>query len=215
MAVRNRHHAIASHLLAAGALPNLSMQNLRYVNNSSLARVRLQSVCFVYPDPVFLMHDWWSRSISCVFFLVVASSRIRLYCCKLYKYFKKIIYLSVADPGCLSWVRFFFHPGSESFSSRIRIKEFKCFNPNKLFLSSRKYDSGCSSRIRILIFYPSQIPDPGVEKAPDPESGSATLIYLYHISWYIFVFGLRIGFFSLILTQTPHEVWQPIFYKTT
>ena len=31
VAVRNRHHAIASHLLAAGALPNLSMQNLRQV----------------------------------------------------------------------------------------------------------------------------------------------------------------------------------------
>ena len=31
VAVRNRHHAIASHLLAAGALPNLSMLNLRQV----------------------------------------------------------------------------------------------------------------------------------------------------------------------------------------
>ncbi len=45
----------------------------------------------------------------------------------------------------------------------------------KLFLSSKKYDPGCSSRIRILIFYPSRIPDPGVKKAPDPGSGSATL----------------------------------------
>ncbi len=36
----------------------------------------------------------------------------------------------------------FFHPGS-----RIRIKEFKYFNPKKWFLSSRKYDQGCSSRI--------------------------------------------------------------------
>jgi hypothetical protein len=43
----------------------------------------------------------------------------------------------------------FFHPGS-----RIRIKEFKYFNPKKkqkMVLSSRKYDPGCSSRI----------PDPG------------------------------------------------------
>jgi hypothetical protein len=31
------------------------------------------------------------------------------------------------------------------------------------------------SRIRILIFYPSRIPDPGVKKAPDSESGSLTL----------------------------------------
>jgi hypothetical protein len=63
----------------------------------------------------------------------------------------------------------FFHPGY-----RIRIKEFKYLNP-KLFLSSRKYNPGCSSRILILIFYPSRIPDPRVKKAPDPRSGAATL----------------------------------------
>jgi hypothetical protein len=65
----------------------------------------------------------------------------------------------------------FFHPG---FLIHIRIKDFKYFNPKKV-LSSRKYDPGCSSRIRILIFYPSWIPDPGVKKAPDPGPGSATL----------------------------------------
>jgi hypothetical protein len=58
----------------------------------------------------------------------------------------------------------FFHPGS-----RIRIKEFKYFNP-KWFLTSRKYDPSCSSRIRILTFYLSRIPDPGAQKAPDPGS---------------------------------------------
>jgi hypothetical protein len=62
-----------------------------------------------------------------------------------------------------------FHPGSVS-------KEFKYFNPKKWFLSSRKYDPGCSSQIRILIFYPSRIPDLGVKKVPDPGSGSATLL---------------------------------------
>jgi hypothetical protein len=69
------------------------------------------------------------------------------------------------DPNCL-------YPGS-----RIRIKEFKCFNPKKWFLSSRKYDPGCSSRIpdTDADFYSSRIPDPGVKKAPDPGSGSATL----------------------------------------
>jgi hypothetical protein len=41
----------------------------------------------------------------------------------------------------------FFHPGSRS-----RIKEFKYFNPKNCFLAL-KYDPGCSSRIRILIFY--------------------------------------------------------------
>ncbi len=39
----------------------------------------------------------------------------------------------------------------------------------------RKYDPGCSSRIRILIFHPSRNPAPGVEKSTDPGSGSATL----------------------------------------
>ncbi len=79
---------------------------------------------------------------------------------------------SVADPGCLSQIPDpnFFHPGS-----RISIKEFKYFNPKKLFLSSTKYDPGCTSRNRILTFYPSRIPDPGFKKAPDPGTGSATL----------------------------------------
>jgi hypothetical protein len=31
------------------------------------------------------------------------------------------------------------------------------------------------SRILMLTFYPSRIPDPGVKKAPDPGSGSTTL----------------------------------------
>ncbi len=34
------------------------------------------------------------------------------------------------------------------------------------------------SRIRILTFYPSRILDQGVKKAPDPGSGSATLIII-------------------------------------
>ncbi len=40
-----------------------------------------------------------------------------------------------------------------------------------MFLSSRKYNPGCSSWIRILIFYPSRIRDPGFKKAriPDPQ----------------------------------------------
>ncbi len=72
------------------------------------------------------------------------------------------VFFSVADPGCLSRIRLF--------PSRIRTK--------KWFLSSRKYDPGFSSRIRMLTFYPSRISDPGVKKAPDP--GSATLFFL---SW--------------------------------
>jgi hypothetical protein len=57
--------------------------------------------------------------------------------------------------------------------SRIHIKEFKYFNPKKCFLSSRKYDQGCSFRIPDPDFL--SIPNPGVKKAPDPGSGSATL----------------------------------------
>jgi hypothetical protein len=63
----------------------------------------------------------------------------------------------IPDPNC-------FHPGS-----RIRIKEFKYFNPKKWFLSSRKYDPGCSSRIRILTFYPSRIPGSKRHPIPDPQ----------------------------------------------
>ncbi len=62
--------------------------------------------------------------------------------------------------------------GQKDSGSRIwiRIKEF----------TEWKYDRGCSSRIQIpdldLDFQPSRIQDPGVKKAPDPGSGSATLI---------------------------------------
>ncbi len=78
---------------------------------------------------------------------------------------RRIALTSVVDPGCLSRIRLFFIPesGSEIFPSRIRIKA------KKMFLSSKKYDPVCSSRIRILTFYPSRIPDPGVKKAPDPD----------------------------------------------
>jgi hypothetical protein len=100
---------------------------------------------------------------------------------------------SVADPGCLSRIRIFSIP-VRIFSIPVRIfpSRIQIFpNPDtgsasrnlsiltkKLFLNSRKYDPGCS--FRILILYPSRIPNPGVKKAPDPGSGSATLeIYIY------------------------------------
>ncbi len=46
-----------------------------------------------------------------------------------------------------------------------------------MFLSSRKYDPGCSSRIRILIFYPSRIADPRSRGQKGTGSGSTTLVY--------------------------------------
>ncbi len=69
----------------------------------------------------------------------------------------------IPDPNCL-------HPGS-----RILINEFKYFKPKKTkkwFLSSKKmiWVVHPGSRIRMLTFYPSRIPDPGVKKAPDPGS---------------------------------------------
>jgi hypothetical protein len=73
---------------------------------------------------------------------------------------------SVADPGCLSRISF-------SYSGNLSIFNFKYFYPPKIwFLSSRTYDPGCSSRLRILVFF-LPIPDPGVKKALDP--GSATM----------------------------------------
>ncbi len=57
-------------------------------------------------------------------------------------------------------------PGQKDSRIRIRIKELKYFN-TKEFLSSRKwYDPGWYD----LDFLPFRIPDPGVKKAPDPES---------------------------------------------
>jgi hypothetical protein len=108
----------------------------------------------------------------------------------------------ILDPGgCLSRIpdpgSDFFHPGSrirtvsipdpgsELSPSRIpdpgsASKNLSVLTPKKWFLSSRKYDPGCSSRIPDpdADFYPSRIPDPGVKKAPDPGSGSATLLQL-------------------------------------
>ncbi len=64
--------------------------------------------------------------------------------------------------------------------SRILIKEFKYFHPKKTkkwFLSSKKYDPGCSSRIPDpdADFLPSRIQGSKRHPIPDPRSGSATL----------------------------------------
>jgi hypothetical protein len=79
---------------------------------------------------------------------------------------------SVAVPGCLSRIpeQNFFYPGSEFFHPGSR----EYFNQKNWFISSRKDDPGCSSRMRILFFLP--IPNFEVKKAPDPGSGSASLL---------------------------------------
>jgi hypothetical protein len=71
----------------------------------------------------------------------------------------------IPDPNCL-------HPGSASKNLSILF----ILTEKKWFLSFRKYDPGCSSRIRMLTFYPSRIRDPGsriqgskMHRIPDPD----------------------------------------------
>jgi hypothetical protein len=70
----------------------------------------------------------------------------------------------------------FFHPGF-----RILIKEFKYFYPKKWFLSSRKYDPGCSSRICIPDSDPDflPIPDPGSRG----QKGTGSRIRIRNTGW--------------------------------
>jgi hypothetical protein len=70
----------------------------------------------------------------------------------------RIRIFSISDPNS-------FNPGSASKNLSI--------SAQKLFLSSRKYDPGCSFRIRILIFYPSRIVERNQgskrHRIPDPD----------------------------------------------
>ncbi len=63
------------------------------------------------------------------------------------------------------------YPGSKFFPSRIRIKELKYFNPKNCF-------QALGNMIRVVHFGSGfwflPIPDPGVKKAPDHGTGSAT-----------------------------------------
>ncbi len=95
-----------------------------------------------------------------------------------------------AFSACLSRIPdpTFFHPGSRIRTVSIpdpgSSKNFSILTPKKAkkwFLSYKKYDAGCSSRIPdpdADFSHPgSRIPDPGVKRhpIPDPGSGSATL----------------------------------------
>ncbi len=70
------------------------------------------------------------------------------------------------------------YPGSQIriFSILDPGSAIKNLNPEQLLLSSRKYDPGCSYVIRTWFF--THPPDPGSrgQRAPDPGSGSATLV---------------------------------------
>jgi hypothetical protein len=72
--------------------------------------------------------------------------------------------------------------GSEFFPSRLpdpgsALKNLSIFTQKTVFYTLGNMIRVVLFRIRILIFYPSRIPHPGVKKAPDPGSGSATLIF--------------------------------------
>jgi hypothetical protein len=79
----------------------------------------------------------------------------------------------IPDPNCL-------HSGS-----RI-CKEFKYFNPQKpkkWFLSCRKYNPGCSSRIRMLTFYPSRIPESKRHLITDPQHCFHPICTIYNFDF--------------------------------
>jgi hypothetical protein len=98
----------------------------------------------------------------------------------------------------------FFHPGSDLFPSRIRVKEFKYFNPKKWFLRSRNYDPGCSSRIPDPDFYSSRIPDPGGQEG----TGSAPLVATPTAACSRCVAG-QLAVSPGTLCQTPGPNWGP------
>ncbi len=116
----------------------------------------------------------------------------------------KYVVLRIRDVYPGSRIRSFFHPGS-----RIRIEEFKYFNSKNCFLSSRKYDPGCSSRIPNPEFLP--VPHPGSSgqkgtgtRIPDPDPHHRN--YLVYVSvpmlknknyrWYCTTLYSRIPFQS-------------------
>ncbi len=122
------------------------------------------------------------------------------------------------------------YPGSDFFPSGIRTvsipdtgsasKNLSILTPKKpkkWVLSSRKYDPGCSSRIRMLTFYPSRIPDPGVKKAPDPGSGSATLVTRYNFFFFLTKIDcsrstyLRTSTGFLAFKRVKRDFWFAIF----
>jgi len=55
----------------------------------------------------------------------------------------------------------------------------KFFHPKKWFPSSGKYDPDCSSRIRILTFYPSRNQGSKRHRILDPGSATLSLIMIY------------------------------------
>jgi hypothetical protein len=105
----------------------------------------------LYPDTVLNL-DQWTSEPGLYFKLYISPGQ-----------FSVLEHFSVAYPECLFRI-----PDAGYKRSRIRIciKEFKYFNPKNCFLSSRKCNTGCKSRISDPDFISSRIPDPGVKKKP-------------------------------------------------
>jgi hypothetical protein len=114
----------------------------------------------------------------------------------------------VAYPGCLSRIPdpTFFHPGSrirtvsipDPGSSFKSLSILTAKNPKKWFLSSQKYDPGCSSWIPDpgsgcwLFSHPgSRIQGSKRHPIPDPGSGSATLAFAYRYVFDVWLFLLH------------------------
>ncbi len=89
-------------------------------------------------------------------------------CCPLESYLFccfSSLFMFIPDPDLQHWID----------------KDFKYFYPQKVLLSSRKYDPRCLSRIRIFLFF--SIPDPGPgsrgQKSTDNWNGSATQVVIF------------------------------------
>jgi hypothetical protein len=133
--------------------------------------------CSWVVDPVLSSLLYRLVSLRCRNSLKGSSSQIRSvrewYHCKAVLRIRDVYPGSVFFP---SRIRIFPIP-DPFFSIRIRIFSIpdphlrnKYFNPKKWFLSTQKYDPGWASRIRILIFYQSRIPDLGSKGQKDTGS---------------------------------------------
>ncbi len=106
--------------------------------------------------------------------------------------------------------------GSEFFPSRIRIKELKYFNPKKSFWAPRKWDPGCSSRIRVLIFFTH----PGSRGQKGTGSGSTTLLRWFmgklirSLYRYFVPYLLRIRFFVSYPSLSALLMFDVGFFRT-
>ncbi len=145
----------------------IGSQNETFIRSQTLGRVLKQT--FMYVNSLILPPYWCSRASLNSSFWCLILSRCKQ-CCGSGMFIPDPTFFPsrIPDPNCLP-------P-----ESRI-LKEFKYFNPQKSkkkwFLSSQKYDPGCSSWIpdTDADFLPSRIPGSKRQPIPDPGSGSATL----------------------------------------